>query len=97
MLLPAGLVGVIALAIAAWSWQSIEYYRNRLRQGLELDVPSLIAVPIDYSVDIGVDKIPLELERQKSREILDELRRRAGEMQRPKEELDYIDRLLKTY
>ena len=30
-------------------------------------------------------------------EILDELRRRAGDMQRPKEELDYIDRLLKTY
>ncbi len=49
------------------------------------------------SVDTGVDKIPLELERQKSREILDELRRRAGEMNRPKEELDYIDRLLKTY
>ena len=49
------------------------------------------------SVDSGQDKVPLELDRQKSREILDELRRRAGEMQRPKEELDYIDRLLKTY
>jgi hypothetical protein len=49
------------------------------------------------SVDTGTDKVPLELGRQKSREILDELRRRAGEMARPKEELDYIDRLLKTY
>jgi len=49
------------------------------------------------SVDTGTDKVPLELDRQKSREILDELRRRAGEMARPKEELDYIDRLLKTY
>ena len=49
------------------------------------------------SVDNGTDKVPLEIDRQKSREILDELRRRAGEMQRPKEELDYIDRLLKTY
>ncbi|MBS0538631.1 MAG: TIGR02302 family protein [Proteobacteria bacterium] len=49
------------------------------------------------SVDSGTDKVPLELERQKSREILDELRRRAGEQARPKEELDYIDRLLKTY
>ncbi|HTR85045.1 MAG TPA: TIGR02302 family protein [Reyranella sp.] len=49
------------------------------------------------SVDNGVDKVPLELERQKSREILDELRRRAGENARSKEELDYIDRLLKTY
>src|ERR687897_1420732 len=43
------------------------------------------------AVDTGVDKVPLELERQRSREILDELRRRAGE-QRPKDELDYIDR-----
>lgn len=49
------------------------------------------------SVDTGQDKVPLELERQRSREILDELRRRAGEQARPKEELDYIDRLLKTY
>ena len=49
------------------------------------------------AVDTGVDKVPLELERQRSREVLDELRRRAGEQQRPKEELDYIDRLLKTY
>ena len=48
------------------------------------------------SVDSGSDKVPLELDRQRSREILDELRRRAGE-QRPKDELDYIDRLLKTY
>jgi len=49
------------------------------------------------SVDSGQDRVPLELERQKSREILDELRRRAGENSRSKEELDYIDRLLKTY
>jgi hypothetical protein len=49
------------------------------------------------SVDTGVDKVALELARPKSREILDELRRRAGERQRPREELDYIDRLLKTY
>ena len=49
------------------------------------------------AVDTGVDKVPLELERQRSREILDELRRRAGEQARPKDELDYIDRLLKTY
>ena len=49
------------------------------------------------AVDTGTEKVPLELERQRSREILDELRRRAGEQQRPKDELDYIDRLLKTY
>ncbi|MBL0900586.1 MAG: DUF4175 family protein, partial [Reyranella sp.] len=49
------------------------------------------------AVDTGTEKVPLELERQRSREILDELRRRAGEQQRPKDELDYIDRLLRTY
>ena len=41
--------------------------------------------------------MPLELDRQRSREILDELRRRSGDMGRPKEELDYIDRLMKIY
>jgi uncharacterized protein (TIGR02302 family) len=49
------------------------------------------------AIDSGSDKVPLELDRQRSREILDELRRRAGDQLRPKEELDYIDRLLKTY
>jgi uncharacterized protein (TIGR02302 family) len=49
------------------------------------------------SVDAGQDKVPLELDRQRSREILDELRRRSGDMGRPKEELDYIDRLMKIY
>jgi hypothetical protein len=32
---------------------------------------------------------------QKAKEILDELRRRAGEARRPELERDYIDRLLK--
>jgi uncharacterized protein (TIGR02302 family) len=49
------------------------------------------------AVDTGQDKVPLELERQRSREILDELRRRAGEQARPRDELEYIERLLKTY
>src|SRR5205823_3546504 len=34
---------------------------------------------------------------QKSRQILDELRRRAGERSRPLIELDYIERLLKRF
>jgi Domain of unknown function (DUF4175) len=34
---------------------------------------------------------------QKSRQILDELRRRAGERSRPAIELDYIDRLLRRF
>jgi uncharacterized protein DUF4175 len=34
---------------------------------------------------------------QKAREILDELRRRAGERDRPQFERDYIDRLLQRF
>jgi hypothetical protein len=34
---------------------------------------------------------------QRARDILNELRKRAGEQKRPKEELDYIDRLLKQF
>ncbi|HEY0526240.1 MAG TPA: TIGR02302 family protein [Stellaceae bacterium] len=41
--------------------------------------------------------IPGQGEMQKSREILDELRRRAGERSRPEIERDYIDRLLKRF
>ena len=47
--------------------------------------------------DQGDVKIPDENILQKSRQILDELRRRAGERSRPVIELDYIDRLLKRF
>jgi len=42
-------------------------------------------------------KIPGASELQRAREIMDELRRRAGERQRPKFERDYIDRLLRRF
>ena len=47
--------------------------------------------------DQGDVKIPDQDMMQKSREILDELRRRAGEHYRPQIELDYIDRLLQRF
>jgi uncharacterized protein (TIGR02302 family) len=47
--------------------------------------------------DQGDVKIPDQNTLQKAREILDELRRRAGERYRPAIELDYIDRLLKRF
>jgi hypothetical protein len=37
------------------------------------------------------------MERRRAREILDELRRRAGERHRPVPERNYIDRLLKRF
>jgi uncharacterized protein (TIGR02302 family) len=46
----------------------------------------------DYTV-----KIPGEIEVQRVRRILEELRRRLADPQRPQIELDYIERLLKDY
>jgi uncharacterized protein (TIGR02302 family) len=45
----------------------------------------------------GNVKIPGATDLQRARGILQELRKRAGELGRPKEELDYIDRLLKQF
>jgi hypothetical protein len=42
-------------------------------------------------------EIPSESDVQRARRILDELRRRAGERNRPALERDYIDRLLKQF
>ncbi|WOH50046.1 TIGR02302 family protein [Bradyrhizobium sp. sBnM-33] len=46
----------------------------------------------DYTV-----KIPGEIDVQRVRRILEELRRRLGDTARPQIELDYIERLLKDY
>ncbi len=42
-------------------------------------------------------KIPDEIERQKARDILDEIRRRAGNRALTREELDYLQRLLDRF
>lgn len=42
-------------------------------------------------------EVPDEAELQRAREILDELRRRAGQSSRPNEELDYLRRLLRQF
>lgn len=42
-------------------------------------------------------RIPRDADIQRAREILDELRRRAGELNRPRFERDYIDRLLRQF
>jgi len=48
-------------------------------------------------IDDGEVKIPDHIERRRARDILQELRRRAGERHRPETERDYIDRLLKRF
>ena len=43
------------------------------------------------------DNIPDQINQQRARSIIEELRRRAGELGRPKAELDYLDRLLDRF
>ncbi|ABD90394.1 TIGR02302 family protein [Rhodopseudomonas palustris] len=50
----------------------------------------------EFGDDLTV-KIPGEIDVQRVRRILEELRRRLGDSQRPQIELDYIERLLKDY
>lgn len=50
----------------------------------------------DYSDDYTV-KIPGEIDAQRARRILEELRRRLSDPARPQIELDYLERLLKDF
>jgi uncharacterized protein (TIGR02302 family) len=50
----------------------------------------------DYGDDVTV-RVPGEIDVQRARRIIEELRKRFGDMGRPQEELDYIERLLKDY
>ena len=42
-------------------------------------------------------KVPDDIDVQRAREILDELRHRLGEPSRPTQELDYIERLIRRF
>jgi uncharacterized protein (TIGR02302 family) len=50
----------------------------------------------DYGDDVTV-KVPGEIDAQRARRILEELRKRFGESFRPQLELEYIERLLKDF
>ncbi|MGQ0673317.1 MAG: TIGR02302 family protein [Hyphomicrobium sp.] len=48
--------------------------------------------------DLGTSvKVPDQIDQQRAREILEELRRRSSEASRPPVELDYLERLLKRF
>jgi len=50
----------------------------------------------DYGDDTTV-KVPGDIDVQRARRIIEELRKRFGDLGRPQEELDYIERLLKNF
>jgi acetolactate synthase I/II/III large subunit len=43
-----------SFGLPAWRIESVGEYRDRLVHALELDVPSLIVLPIDYSIDVAI-------------------------------------------
>ncbi|CAN5183357.1 acetolactate synthase large subunit [soil metagenome] len=43
-----------AFGLPAWRCESAGEFSARLREALELDLPSLIVLPIDYSVDVAI-------------------------------------------
>ena len=43
-----------SFGLPAWRIESVGEFRQRLTQALELDVPSLIVLPIDYSIDVAI-------------------------------------------
>jgi acetolactate synthase-1/2/3 large subunit len=45
-----------AFGMPAWRCEKTEDLGARLRQALDLDVPSLIVVPIDYSLDVAISE-----------------------------------------
>ena len=45
-----------AFGVPAWRCASADEFSQRLHSALTLDVPSLIVVPIDYSVDVAISR-----------------------------------------
>jgi len=45
-----------AFGMPAWRCESVDDFGERLRGGLALDVPSLIVLPIDYSLDVAISE-----------------------------------------
>jgi acetolactate synthase-1/2/3 large subunit len=45
-----------SFGLAAWRCESADDFGERLRQALALDVPSLIVLPIDYSLDVAISE-----------------------------------------
>ena len=45
-----------SFGLPAWRCESVEDFPKHLKHALGLDLPSLIVVPIDYSLDVAIDR-----------------------------------------
>ena len=43
-----------SFGMPAWRCESADEFGERLSKALTLDVPSLIVLPIDYSIDVAI-------------------------------------------
>jgi acetolactate synthase I/II/III large subunit len=49
-----------AFGMPAWRCEAVDDFGRHLRDALALDVPSLIVVPIDYSIDVAISELGAE-------------------------------------
>jgi acetolactate synthase I/II/III large subunit len=49
-----------AFGMPAWRCEAVDDFGRHLRAALALDVPSLIVVPIDYSIDVAIAELGAE-------------------------------------
>ena len=72
--------------------------RNRYGQNGDTPRDPLGRPQKSQGPDAGASvKVPSEIDVQRAREILEELRKRSAEQTRPPVELDYLERLLKRF
>jgi acetolactate synthase-1/2/3 large subunit len=45
-----------SFGMPAWRCESVEDFPQRLQQALGMDVPTLIVLPIDYSIDVAISE-----------------------------------------
>jgi acetolactate synthase I/II/III large subunit len=45
-----------SFGMPAWRCESVEDFPQRLREALAMDVPTLIVLPIDYSIDVAISE-----------------------------------------
>jgi acetolactate synthase-1/2/3 large subunit len=45
-----------AFGMPAWRCESVEDFSRHLRHAMTLDLPSLIVLPIDYSIDVAISE-----------------------------------------
>ncbi len=78
--------------------QILQSLASRMGQGGQRNKDPLGRPERTQGPDLGTSvKVPDQIDIQRAREILEELRRRLGEPSRPMLELDYLERLIKQF